>query len=314
MAALFEQTLILFIFILAGFGLARAGIIHGEHAKILSELLVYIILPCSCVETLSANFTIKYITEKYTLVLTSAVIIIVVGVVFHFVSKPFSKNKYEQIIYEYSLVMPNFGGVGFPMAQGILGAAGLLDAMVFAIPMYIYTYTYGYAALTKRTLNQKHFFSLKTLLMLANPVTISMFIGMIMGLTGLTLPNFCNVAIGKASACLAPIAMLIVGIVIADFDLKKLLKDKRTYVVVALRLLIQPLVIGGIMVLLGIKGAPLTATVMFLALPCGMNTITLPKLFDENCEIGASMALVSNVLACLTIPIVLALFGIGSTV
>ena len=106
--------------------------------------------------------------------------------------------------------------------------------------------------------------------------------------------------------------MLIVGIVIADFDLKKLLRDKRAYIVVALRLIVQPLVIGGIMVLLGIKGTPLTSTVMFLALPCGMNTITLPKLFDENCEIGARLALLSNVLVCVTLPLILALFGIGA--
>ncbi|MBQ2766370.1 MAG: AEC family transporter [Clostridia bacterium] len=311
MIALFEQTLILFLFIAVGFGLARTKIIHGEHAKILSELLVYIFLPCNCVMTFSSNFTVKYITEKYTLIIASAVLIIVIGVIMHFVARLFSKNEYERVIYEYSLVMPNYGGVGYPIAMGIFGIAGLTDAMVFAIPMSIYAYTYGYASLTKRNISLNNIFNPHTLLMLVNPVTASMFIGMIMGLTGFSLPNFMNSAITSASGCLAPVAMLIVGITIADFDLKKLLSDIRTYIVVALRLIVQPLLFGGIMWLLGIRGAVLTSSVMFLALPCGMNTVTLPRLFDENCEIGASMALVSNVLACVTIPLVLALFGIG---
>lgn len=310
MIALFEQTLILFLFIAVGFGLARAKIIHGEHAKILSELLVYIFLPCNCVMTFSSNFTVQYITEKYTLVVAASVLIIVIGVIMYFVAKLFSKNKYQRCIYEYSLVMPNYGGVGYPIAMGIFGIAGLTDAMVFAIPMSIYAYTYGYASLTKRNISLNNIFNLHTLLMLVNPVTVSMFVGMIMGLTGFSLPNFMNSAITSASGCLAPVAMLIVGITIADFNLKKLLSDIRTYIVVALRLIVQPVLFGGIMWFMGIRGAVLTSAVMFLALPCGMNTVTLPRLFDENCEIGASMALVSNVLACVTIPLILALFGI----
>lgn len=312
MIALFEQTLILFIFIAAGFGLARAKIVHGEHAKILSELLVYIFLPCNCVMTFSSNFTVQYITEKYTLVIAASVLIIVIGVIMHFVAKLFSKNKYERSVYEYSLVMPNYGGVGYPIAMGLFGIAGLTDAMVFAIPMSIYAYTYGYASLTKRNISFSNMFNPRTLLMVINPVTASMLIGMIIGLTGFSLPDFINSAINSASGCLAPVAMLVVGITIADFNLKELISDIRTYIVVALRLIVQPLLFGGIMWFLGIRGAVLTSSVMFLALPCGMNTVTLPRLFDENCEIGASMAVVSNVLACVTMPLVLFLFGVGA--
>ncbi len=310
MAALFEQTLILFVFIAAGFILSRIKIIHAEHAKILSELLIYVFLPCSCLMTFANNFTVKYITEKYPLILIGGVLIIVIGVGMHFVAKLFSKKPYERSIYEYSLVLPNYGGVGYPIVLGLYGTAGLTDFMVFLIPVFIYTYTRGYWMLTKRTMSLKTLFSMKTLLMFANPIIISMIIGMIMGLTGLTLPGFLDSAVNTSSSCLAPIAMLIVGIAISDFEIKKLLSEKRTYIVVALRLIILPVAAGGIMCLLGIRDMALTYVVMFLAIPCGMNTVTLPKLFGESCEIGASMALLSNVLACVTMPLVLSLFGI----
>ncbi len=311
MIALFEQTLILFVFIAAGFGLTRAKIIHSEHAKILSELLMYVFITCSCLNTFATNFTLEYITGKYPLIIAGGAIIIFTGVVMHFVAKPFSKKPYERVIYEYSLVMPNYGGVGYPIVLGLFGSAGLTDFMVFLIPVMIYTYTYGYCSLTKRNISLRHLFSMRTLLMLANPIIISMIIGMIMGLTGMKLPGFLDSVVTSSAGCLAPVAMLIVGITIADFDIKKLLSNKRAYIVVALRLVIIPLVIGGVMWLIGIRGDILKYTVMFLAIPCGMNTVTLPKLFDENCEIGASMALLSNPLACVTMPLVLALFGIG---
>ncbi len=312
MIALFEQTLILFIFIAAGFGLARAKIIHGEHAKILSELLVYIFLPCNCVMAFSTNFNVKYITEKYTLLLASSILIFVLGIGMHFMAKLFSKNKYERAIYEYSLVLSNFGGVGAPISLGLLGMAGFTDFMVFAIPLNIYTYTYGYCSLTKRSISLKNLFSARTLLMLVNPVILSMVLGMILGLTGAKLPGFLETAVTNASGCLAPVAMLIVGIVISEFNIKKLLVNKRAYIVVALRLVIIPLFFGAICCLLGIRGSILTSMLLFLAGPCAMNTISLPKLFDENCEIGASLALLSNVLVCVTMPLVLALFGVGA--
>ncbi|MBQ8248662.1 MAG: AEC family transporter [Clostridia bacterium] len=311
MAALFEQTLILLVFIAVGFGLSKARIVHSEHAKILSELFVYIFLPCNCISTFSANFTVEYITEKYTLIISSAVLMIVTGVSMHFLAKLFSKNKYEQGLYEYSLVLSNCAGVGYSIALGVLGSEGLTDLMVFAIPINIYTYTYGYSMLTKRTISLKNIFTLKTLRMLLNPITLSMLVGMILGLTGISLPGFVSSALGSAAKCLTPAALLIVGIAISDFDLKKLFCDVRAYIAAAFRLVILPLVIGGVMWICGIRGSVLASAVIFLACPCGMNTVTIPKLFDENCEIGAGMALISNLFSCVTIPIILMLFGIG---
>lgn len=311
MIQLFEQTLTLFIFISVGFGLARAKIIHGEHAKILSELFVYIFLPCNCLMVFSKNFTVAYITEKYTLILVSSVFIITIAVIMHFVAKIFSKEKYERVIYEYSLVLSNCAGVGYPIALNLLGMEALTDLMVFIIPINIYTYTYGYSNLMKRSIAPKDIFSSRIFLMLLNPVTISMFVGMIIGLLGITLPGFVMSAVSGAASCLSPVALLIVGIAIAGFDLKSLLKDVRSYIAVALRLIVQPILFGGIMWLIGIRGPALISAVIFLAGPCGMNTVTVPKMLEENCKIGASMALLSNVFACVTIPLVLAFFGIG---
>jgi len=51
--------------------------------------------------------------------------------------------------------------------------------------------------------------------------------------------------------------------------------------------------------------------VVLLAMPCGLNTIVFPKIVGEKCDIGAGLAFVSNIAACITIPLVFALFEIG---
>ena len=108
---------------------------------------------------------------------------------------------------------------------------------------------------------------------------------------------------------MGPISMLLAGIVVSEFEFKELLSEKKIYIVTLLRLFIIPIIIGFIV-------APFNRTameiaVLIYAMPCGLNTIVFPRLVNEDCRIGAGLALLSNILACLSIPIVLSIFGIG---
>ena len=59
--------------------------------------------------------------------------------------------------------------------------------------------------------------------------------------------------------------------------------------------------------LVGAKDAVMPALLIY-AMPCGLNTIVFPKLIGEDCHIGAGLACISSVLACVTIPICIELF------
>ena len=142
---------------------------------------------------------------------------------------------------------------------------------------------------------------------LLNPVIITMAVGMALGLSGLQMPALVSDILGKGSACMGPVSMLLTGIVISEYKLKEILGDKKIYIMSALRLLVIPVVIGVILGLFADKELVRTAVLLY-ALPCGLNTVVFPKLVNENCKIGAGLALVSHLAACLTIPLVFWLF------
>ena len=85
-------------------------------------------------------------------------------------------------------------------------------------------------------------------------------------------------------------------------------KGKNNYIIAALRLLIIPCAIALCLKLLGMESMVLTALMMH-AMPCGMNTIVFPRLVDEDCRAGASMTLISSLLAILTVPLLVAVFS-----
>ena len=300
MLTIFNQVFILFAFAAAGFIVAKSGKIKTEHTPLLSGLLVYVIAPLYVFETFSKNFTLKYISGNYEIILWSLGIVLFLGTVMAFMSKLFDKRKYERDVYEYSLIVPNSGYMGYPMAEAVLGSAGLLNTMIFCLPLSIYIYTIGYSKLTKSGLSFRKIF---------NPSMIAMLLGAFAGLFEIPIPSVAYSIMSKAGACMGPISMLLAGIVVSEFNFKELLSEKKIYIVTALRLFIIP-------VLIGIITAPFSKTVMevavlIYAMPCGLNTIVFPRLVDEDCRLGAGFALLSNILACLSIPIVLSLFSIG---
>ena len=299
MLMVLKQVLVLFSFAAIGFYLAVSKKIKTEHTPILSSLLVNVLLPFNVFKTFSQNFTKDYVLDNYELLIYSSLVILSLTIIMHFVAKLFDKRRYEQNICEYSLIIPNYGYMGYPMAEAIGGATGLLNAMVFGFPISFYTYTVGYCNLSKMKITFRKLF---------NPVMVSMLLGAIFGFSGVKIPYLLSDLFGKASACMGPVSMLLVGMVVSEFNFKELLSMKRVYIITALRLVIIPVLIG--LILMPFNKTAMEVAVITFAMPCGLNTIIFPRLVGEDCRIGAGLALLSNILACVTIPLVLALFNI----
>lgn len=300
MASVFEQVLILFLFALVGFMLCKTKCIDSDKVGILSTLEFYVFMPCVSFETFAQQCTLDYLKAKYPLILISIGILLLLELFARLVAPRMSKDSYRKLVYRYSLIIPNFGFFGYSLMQGLFGAEGLMDMMLFTLPMSVYTATIGYAVLT----NQPGKFSVKKLL---TPSIIAIAIGAVVGITGLRIPNVLMQIVGKGSACMAPISMLLAGAVISQYKLKDLLTSKQAYFVCAMRLLIVPAILFGVLKLAGLEIAMLSAIITYCC-PCGLNPIVYGKLAGQDCRVGASLTLISTVLAMATIPLCVYLF------
>ena len=137
--------------------------------------------------------------------------------------------------------------------------------------------------------------------------SVNFFTGAVIGLTGIPLPAAITSTLEKTAACILPVSMVLTGMVVSEFDIRTLLRRKSDYIVVLCRLFLFPCAIAGALKLLGLDDVVIPALMMY-AMPCGMNTIIVPRLIGEDCESGAALALISNLLACVTIPVCVFLF------
>jgi predicted permease len=300
MTIVFSQVFLLLLFGVVGYLLTKTKIADSGHTKLLSCLCLYVFLPAQVFKTFAGRFTLQYLTQKYVLVLGAAVTVTVLALIAIPLSRLLTKHSYQQKIYHYSLTIPNFGYIGYALAEAIFGGETLLDVMMFAMPLSVYTYSVGYCMLTNSKMTVKR---------LLNPVSLAMVFGAIVGLTGFEMPSVANQFLNSASGCMAPVSMLLTGMVISDYGMRDMLGWWQVYFVAVLRLLVIPCAVGLVLKLLGLDALVLPA-IMLLSMPCGMNTIIFPKLLGEDCKTGAAMAFFTTVLCCLTIPLCFILFGI----
>ena len=299
MLIIMQQVILLIMFAAVGYILCKSGKVSNEQTKLLSTLQVYVFLPCTIINTFSANFTVAYIREKYSLLTVSSVIMVIMVLVGYILSKLLTKKPYLQSVYRYSLTVSNYGFFGYPLVSGLFDDLMLQNAMVFTLPMSVYAHTIGYAMLTKTRLSFKRFF---------NPAITASIIGALVGLSGIKFPYVIDSLIDKSAACMAPVGMLLAGMVVSEFNFVSLLKERRNYIIAVLRLLLIPAAIAGSVKLLGFESIVLTALMMH-AMPCGLNTIVFPKLVGEDCHTGASLTLITSLLACITVPVLLKIFS-----
>lgn len=293
------QIAVLFSFIFIGFTIRQGGFLPENSAEIFSKLENRILMPAVVINTFRTNCTVKNISEKWVFIAYSTGVLLFCVATGFVASRFLGKTEYLKKVYRYSISVSNFGFVGTAMVSGIYGAESmeLFDYLMFTLPLNLFTYSIGIAWLVP---NGHGKFSMKNFV---NPIFVSIFIGAILGL--LPIPKFRLVTtiINSTAACMSPIAMILTGFVIGGYSFANLFGKWQTYVVAGIRLVFLPTVSVLILKLFNAPQEAVVATLCANAMPLGLNTVIIPSAYGKSPDDGASMALVSQLTAVFTIPI-----------
>lgn len=259
--------------------------------------MVNIFLPCKIFNSLSKNFSVAYLLEKWEMLVFSVSMLAVLHFSSIFLAKYVGKMHYEKKVYEYSLTISNYAYMGYVLMESVFGSQALADMIFFCIPFAIYTYTVGYLKLTQNEISFKR---------LLTPMTIAILLGIFFGVLGIKLPEFIQKIITSSSSCAGPISMLLTGVVLSSFKLQSLFGQIRDYIIILFRLVLIPLTVFLFCRLFGFNEV-LRSALFITAMPTGLNTIVFAQNTGNPSEIGARLAFLSHLFSCATLPIWLSL-------
>lgn len=296
-----SQTLVLFLFVVIGYWLSKTGKADKNFSKGISNLIVYFFLPFLVFKSFADNFTSKTLFEKSDILFFSSILLGVLFVIAYIFSRILTKVRTERDIYLYSLLFPNAGYFGYPLVLGLYGEEALFELVIFCIPFFVLTYTFGVYIL-----NPTRKFSLKHII---NPTFVFMMLGMITGVFGIKLPYVAQEIIDMGAECMAPSAMILTGMVFASKDLEKMFSSLKIFVTCFIKLFILPLVALYILAPLPIPSNVKFLIIVQLVLPTGLNSIVFPEAYGGDSTIGAQLCFTSMAFCLVLIPLMYMLFN-----
>ena len=297
-----NQMGFLFLLIVIGYIVVRVGAIPETAPMTLSKMENNIFIPALVMGTFMTNLTPERIRSAWVYLVGGAAVLVVTVPLGILIARACAKDTFNRNIYTYGLVFSNFGFMGNAVVAALFPDI-FMEYLIFVLPFWALIYTWGTPCLLipvegeRKTLWDK-------LRAFINPMFIGMIIGMIIGLSGLKLPAFLTNATTTLGNCMSPVAMLLTGMTIAKIDLKKAFTNVSVYVVSLVRLIAIPVVF-----LVLVKILPLPETLEYcmicnLAMPLGLSTIVIPAAYGKDSTAASSMALISHLLSCITIPII----------
>lgn len=295
----FNQIVTLFIIMVVGIFGAKLKIIDDNLSKGLSKILITIALPCLILSTFNFSFS-KEMAFNSALIIIITFIVLISSI---YISKIlyFKYGKKEQQVLRFITIFSNCGFMGFPVVSSIYGKEGLFYCSMYNIAFNLILWTYGvYLFSEKKDIN-----SIKKIFI--NPAMISTFIGILIFLFSIKLPNPVQGTLSLIGSMTIPISMLVVGASLSNVRLLDMASGFKMYYASFIRLLFIPLILILILKQLHLPDIITGSVVILTAMPAASLSTIFAEANGGATELASKIVFISTVLSAATIPIIILL-------
>jgi predicted permease len=286
--------LLLVLILLAGLIAGKCRLIWREGQSGITNLVLYITLPCSIVESFRLDFE-PALLAKWGMTLLVATAVMGVNQAFsHLLFR--SQGPERRSVFRYATIVSNSGMLGMSTVSALFGSALLSYGALYLIPQRIAMWTTGVAAFTRE--RQKGALR-KTLV---HPCMIAVYIGLSFLALGIRLPEEVENAASVIGGCTMPLAMMLVGSILAEIRASMLL-DRTIFFYCAFRLIIIPGVVLLICLALHTDMAITRVSVLMTAMPAGATTSLLALRYGADERLASALVVVSTILFLAVLPL-----------
>lgn len=292
-----RQSIIMFVYMAIGGLLFKKGLITKEGSKSLANLLLYAVLPCVVVKSFCVARTPERMSGLLVSFLAALGILLLAMAVSHLL---FQKNPID----DFGAAFSNAGFMGFPLVAAVQGSEAIFYAAGFVALLNALQWTYGQSLIS----GDPSYRSPKAIL--KNPLVLSLLLGILIFCFELPVPAIASDLLAALAALNAPLAMVILGVYLAQTDAKTLFNDPHLYVVAAARLVLIPLLTARMLKLLPAQYAAITTTLVIVAAaPIGSNVAVYAQKLGKDYAYAVRGVCLSTLLSAITMPLLMLLVG-----
>lgn len=295
MQRLIDLQLTMFIMIAVGMLLKKIGIVKEEGQKNITDMVIYLVLPCNIIKSFMVEFNHKILYTFAGVLVVSILIQVFCSILGHILYNRMELPQKKCL--QYATICSNAGFLGNPIAQGVFGNMGLTLASIYLIPQRIVMWSAGISVFTESP-NKKTLF----IKVITHPCIVACNLGIILMVTQYQLPSFLNASVTTISNCNTALSMMVIGMILADIDIKNLVDWKVIYFTI-IRLLLIPLVVYIPCQLLHMNSLTTGVCVILAAMPAGATTSILASKYNGDAAFATKCVIFSTLASLISTPI-----------
>ncbi|UCB57309.1 MAG: AEC family transporter [Candidatus Omnitrophota bacterium] len=294
---------IIFIILLVGTLARWRRVLTEETASGLCRVAIEITLPFLYFYTLSTNLNLHIFSSNLVLPLYAILLTFASYFLSRIASFYLKLDLRQAGTFKFLLTFSNYGFLAIPLVFALFGRAGLVRVFIFNLGITFLYWTFGIAILSApKTAPLKLF---KNLL---NNATVALVLGLIAGIISLKLPRFIMEASNLIGNATIPLALIVVGSMLARNNYKRGASFKIIFTLAFCRLIIMPvLAILFINIFDNLPNMLKVIIVLQAAMPSASTTPILVKRFGGDAELAASGVFFTTLFSIITVPFFISL-------
>jgi predicted permease len=226
-----NQIFIMYFLMTFGYFMVKKGWLNDKGSRQISNILIKAVTPVVIINAFNIKFSISRLRD---MALTLVLGIIILGIGFVIARILLGKGN---CIEQFAAGFPNVGYFGLPLVQGLLGDEAVFYLTMIIVAYNIYSWTYGVYLISE------HQDPINLRILLTTPASIGLWIGLIIFISPLTMPDVLSKSLKMVTSINTPLAMFVLGSYIAKSPLLLIFKEKMIYKTCIIKLLIIPIVI-----------------------------------------------------------------------
>lgn len=294
---LLQQMGILFVYMVIGYMACKRECFDQEFGEKLSWLVVNIANPMLAISAVVNNESTIARKDFYLTVLLAVAFYAFMLLVAQILPKVIHVPKEKLGVYKMMSTFNNIGFMGFPVIAAAYGNGALIYAVPFSIMFNLLCYTWGIQTLCGNS-GKIQWNSIINLGMISGMIAILLFFWQ------LPVPQIiCSISAGLSNLT-GPLSMIVIGISLADIELKELFTDVRLLKFAFAKLLLIPIVIMLILCRTIDNQLICEVCLIMLATPAASMCAMLSQQYGGDYELAARGVALTTILSVVTIPIV----------
>lgn len=293
------QMLMIFGIVLVGLFAAKRNLWSGDLDRKLSIFIMNVSMPALILASVMGNDLAFENSELLTLGIVAIVNYVVLIGLAYLLPQIFKVNQARRGIFRFMLAFGNVSFIGYPVCDAVFGPKAVFCASVLNIPFNLLIFTIGVSFINGG--KAKSAFSPKLIL---SPCVVASLVAVAIAISRLQVPTPVGQWFHLLGDLTTPCALLIIGSSLSHIPVRDMFGNRFVYSTTLLRLIVLPLIVGGVLALLGVDPFLSDVAVVLSAMPVATNGIMLCLQYGKDERVMTQGLFFTTLMSVITIPLV----------